>query len=78
MQQINIHEAKTHLSRLIEQTISGQEIIIAKHGKPVARLVPYVSKNIQRTPGGLKTEITITKDFDAPLPEDIAKSLGII
>ena len=78
MQQINIHEAKTHLSRLIEQIISGKEIVIAKHGKPVARLIPYTNTVKKRKPGRLQGKIKMAADFDAPLPDDIAKSLGIL
>ena len=78
MQQINIHEAKTHLSRLIEQTISGDEIVIAKHGKPVARLIPYRNTVKKRTPGSLRGAIKIAGDFDAPLPDDIAEALGML
>jgi len=78
MQQINIHEAKTHLSRLIEQTISGKEIVIAKHGKPVARLIPYHRAVKKRTPGSLQGKIKVSDDFDAPLPDDIAESLGML
>lgn len=78
MQQINIHEAKTHLSRLIERTVVGEEIVIAKHGKPVARLVPYYKPVKKRVAGRLKGKIKIGEDFDAPLPDDIAESLGIL
>ena len=78
MQQINIHEAKTHLSRLIEQTILGKEIVIAKHGKPVARLIPYRNTVKKRTPGSLQGKIKIADDFDASLPDDIAESLGML
>jgi len=51
MQQINIHEAKTHLSRLIEEVATGEEIVIARHGKPVARLIPYQKPVIERKSG---------------------------
>jgi prevent-host-death family protein len=78
MQQINIHEAKTHLSRLLEGVIEGEEIIIAKHGKPIARLVPFKKKTHQRRAGHLKGKIKINDNFDAPLPDDIAESLGIL
>ncbi len=78
MQQVNIHEAKTHLSRIIEQIISGKEIVIAKHGKPVARLIPYSNAVKKREPGSLKGKIKMAVDFDAPLPDDIAESFGIL
>lgn len=77
MQQVNIHEAKTQLSKLIDRTSAGEEIVIAKHGKPVARLVPYLQAVTKREPGSLRGKIKISKDFDAPLPDDIAQSLGL-
>ena len=78
MQQINIHEAKTHLSRLLENVIEGDEVVIAKHGKPVARLIPFKTKVVKRKPGSLKGQIKISDDFDAPLPDDMAESLGML
>lgn len=78
MQQINIHEAKTHLSRLLENVIEGDEVVIAKHGKPVARLIPFKTKAVTRKPGSLKGQIKISDDFDAPLPDDMAESLGML
>ena len=69
--QVNIHEAKTHLSKLLVQVGAGEEIIIAKAGKPIARLVPVVDRSPQRLPGSAKGKVTIAPDFDAPLPEDI-------
>lgn len=78
MLQMNIHEAKTHLSRLLEEIEKGEEIIIARHGKPVARLIPYTIKPVnQRKPGSLRGQIKITKDFDAPLPDDVAKAFSL-
>lgn len=78
MLQMNIHEAKTHLSHLLEQIEKGEEVVIARHGKPVARLVPYTIKPIQqRQPGSLQGNITLSEDFDAPLPDDIAKTFGM-
>ena len=69
----NIHEAKTHLSRLVEEVAAGEEIIIAKAGKPLARLVPY-AKNTKREPGRYKDDIEIPKAFFEELPEDTLKS----
>lgn len=69
--QVNIHEAKTHLSRLLEQVAAGQEITIAKSGRPIARLVPIEPQKGRRTPGSAKGEIEISDDFDAPLPDDV-------
>jgi prevent-host-death family protein len=69
--QINIHEAKTHLSRLLERLAEGEEIIIAKAGKPVARLVAYVESETPRHGGMWKGLVHIREDFDAPLPPEI-------
>jgi len=71
MRQINIHEAKTHLSRLVEDAARSDEIVIAKAGKPVARLVGIAATPAPRQPGALKGKIRIGNDFDAPLPEDV-------
>ena len=68
MQTVNMHEAKTHLSRLLEQALDGEEIIIARAGKPVARLVPY-REEVVRQPGRLRGEIRIADNFDEPLDE---------
>ena len=76
--QINIHQAKTHLSRLVEDAALGQEIIIAKAGRPVARLMPLAQPAPhERMPGRLKGKLEIGDDFDDPLPPDIAAPLGI-
>ena len=69
MEMINVHEAKTHLSRILERVIRGEEIVIARSGKPVARLVPIAKS--PRTPGRLKGRIRIARDFDAPLPDSL-------
>ena len=71
---VNVHEAKTHLSRLLERVAAGEEIIIAKNGSPVARLVAVSA--LRRRPGRLKGKIRIRKDFDAPLPREIATAFG--
>jgi prevent-host-death family protein len=73
-EKVNIHEAKTHFSRLLAQVRKGEEIIISKSGKPVARLVPFEEKPVRRVPGSAKGGVIIFKDFDAPLPEPILKS----
>jgi prevent-host-death family protein len=64
---INIHEAKTHLSRLVEQAALGKEIIIAKAGKPMARLVPLSNAPRPKKYGLLKGRFKVPDDFDAPL-----------
>lgn len=70
MKIVNIHEAKTHFSKLIDAVIHGKEIVIAMAGKPVAKLGP-ISKKPQRRFGVLKGKIKIAKDFDAPLPDEV-------
>lgn len=72
---VNIHEAKTHFSKLVERVEQGEEIIIARAGRPVARLVPVRRRLAPRKPGSAKGQITISPDFDAPLPE-FEESLG--
>jgi prevent-host-death family protein len=69
--EVNVHEAKTNFSKLLQRVILGDEIIIAKAGVPVAKLVRYVSKKGKRPLGFLKGEIWMADDFDAPLPPDI-------
>jgi prevent-host-death family protein len=68
---VNVHEAKTHLSRLLERVAAGEEIIISKAGKPVAKLSPLSKAQTDRVPGLDKGLIKIPEDFDAPLPEDL-------
>lgn len=68
MKQINVHHAKTHLSRVLDEVSAGEEFTIAKAGKPVAKLVPLTARP-RRKPGFLKGRIRIAADFDAPLPE---------
>ena len=71
METVNIHRAKTQLSKLIERVSEGEEIVIARGGKPVARLVPLLQRSKPRTPGALKGKIWIAEDFDAPLPGEL-------
>lgn len=73
MQPINIHQAKTHFSKLVDAVMHGEEIIIAKAGKPVAKLIPISLPKPKRQPGRLKGKVKIAQDFDAPLPDDILK-----
>ena len=65
---VNIHDAKTHLSRLVERVEAGEEVIIARAGRPVARLVPYRARVQQRQPGIWRGKVTLSPDFDAPDP----------
>lgn len=68
---LNLYEAKTRLSRLVEEAAAGEEIVIAKAGKPRARLVSLPAAQRRRRPGGSKGRIWIAADFDAPLPPEI-------
>jgi len=72
---VSLYEAKTHLSELVEQAAQGKEIIIAKSGKPKARLVPLAPKDTRhlRIPGRGKGRGWIADDFDAPLPPEILR-----
>lgn len=70
---VNIHEAKTHLSRLIERTGEGETIIIAKAGKPQVMLTPIPSPATRR-PGRFAGKIVIADDFDQPLPKELRKA----
>jgi prevent-host-death family protein len=77
VRQVNIHEAKTHLSRLVEEAAVGEEIVIAKAGRPIARLVPYVSQRVPRPIGLYDGQpFDIAEDFDR-LPEDLAAAFGM-
>lgn len=71
MYQINIHQAKTQLSKLVEEAAQGEEIIIAKAGKPIAKLVPLEkTERKSRTPGGMKGQIWMAENFDEPMSEE--------
>ena len=71
MTKVNIHQAKTHFSRLIELAASGEEVVIARSGKPVARLVSYTPKGLVRRPGSMRGKIRVKKNFDTPLPKKL-------
>lgn len=72
--EVNIHEAKTHLSKLLERVALGEEVIIAKAGTPVAKLVPISNQPKTRTIGSAKGEFVVPDDFNAPLPREIEDS----
>lgn len=72
---VNIHDAKTHFSKLINQALKGEEIIIARGGKPLIQLVPYTEEAQTRRGGQFKGLITISEDFDAPLSDELLKHL---
>lgn len=65
----NVHEAKTHFSKLLERVLNGEEVVIAKAGKPVARILPVVTNVAKRKPGNDKGKIVIQPNFDDPLEE---------
>jgi prevent-host-death family protein len=73
MTTVNIHEAKTHLSKLLRPVAMGEEVIIAKAGRPVARLVPVGRSRRRRTPGSAPG-IWVSDDLDAPLPDEIQRA----
>ena len=69
MSTVNIHEAKTQLSKLLRRVMTGEQIIIAHAGRPVAVLSPYVEAPARRVPGNDAGRVVIHADFDDPLPE---------
>lgn len=69
MATVNVHEAKTHLSRLLAQVEAGEEVTIARNGKPVARLVPWKRPG-KRQFGAMKGKIKVDDSFFDPLPEE--------
>ncbi|MFQ5486286.1 MAG: type II toxin-antitoxin system Phd/YefM family antitoxin [Desulfobacterales bacterium] len=71
MQSINVHEAKTHLSRLLARVSTGEEIVISKAGKPIARLIPWSDPVSNRKSGLDRGKFTVPDDFDAPLPAEV-------
>lgn len=74
LHKVNVHEAKTQLSKLIEYAARGEEVVIARAGEPVARLIPYSSG--RRKPGLARGRGRLTKDFFAPLPKEVLKQFG--
>ena len=79
MKQANIHDAKTHLSELIQQVLGGEDVVIAKNGTPLVRLVPYhAEKKSRPAPGLLKGKMWIADDFDAPMLDFEADFYGSI
>jgi len=69
--EVNIHEAKTHLSRLLQRVANGEEVTIARAGMPIARLVPVAKKQNVRPLGFARGEVWVADDFDAPLPDEL-------
>jgi len=77
MKTVNLHAAKTHLSRLVDEAVEGEEVIIAKAGKPMVRLVPVAPKRRRTGFGADRGRIWISDDFDAPLPDDLLRAFGV-
>lgn len=74
---VNVHEAKTHLSKLLTRVEQGEEVVIARSGKPVARLIRISPARAPRIPGtGKAGIISMAADFNAPLPEEILREFG--
>jgi prevent-host-death family protein len=69
--QVNVYAAKTQLSRLLDRATRGEEVVITRHGKPVARLVPVDRRRAPRKLGALRGKIRVAADFDAPLPQEV-------
>jgi prevent-host-death family protein len=69
--EVNIHEAKTRLSRLLEQIAAGEEVVITRAGKPVAKLVPVETHPKKRNLGSAKGQFTVPDDFNDPLPKEL-------
>ena len=76
MRTINIHAAKTHFSRLVERAARGEEIVMARDGRPLARLVPLAAPRRRRRLGLLKGKIKVAADFDAPLPAKVLRQFS--
>ncbi|MGW0934929.1 type II toxin-antitoxin system Phd/YefM family antitoxin [Streptomyces sp. NPDC055089] len=74
--QYNVHEAKTHFSRILEQVATGEEVVISKAGEPVAKVVPLRARVKRTGRGSLKGQIRIADDFDE-LPDDMADAFGM-
>jgi len=72
--EVNIHQAKTHLSRLLQKVALGEEVVIAKAGQPIAKLVPIGKGARSRKLGTAKGDFTVPKDFNQPLPNDLEES----
>lgn len=71
MSAVSVHEAKTHLSRLLEQALAGEEVIITRSGKPLVRLTPVEKAPVLRKLGTAKGDFVVPADFNDPLPDDI-------
>ena len=70
---VSLYEAKTQLSRLVDRALRGDEVVITRHGRAVARLVPATPARTPRKLGALRGRIRVARDFDAPLPDDVLR-----
>lgn len=77
MKTVNLHAAKTHLSKLVDEAVDGQDVVIAKAGKPMVRLVPVVRESRRTGFGADRGALRVSKDFDAPLPRDVLRAFGV-
>ncbi len=73
MHMVNIHDAKTHLSAILKRVESGEDVLIAKAGKPIARISPISAISGKRLPGSAKGKVVMAKSFMEPLPENLLK-----
>ena len=71
--EVNVHEAKTHLSRLLEQAMAGEEVIIMRSGRPLVRLAPVAAAPVRRKLGTAKGDFVVPRDFDASLDEEVLR-----
>lgn len=69
--EVDVHDAKTHFSKFLQRVMEGEEVVIAKAGRPVARLEPYAASTGDRIPGRYAGQFQVPDDFDAPVPADI-------
>lgn len=74
---VNVHDAKTQLSRLLLRIGQGEEVIIARAGKPVARLVPFAARPARRVAGSARGQVWIAPDFNASLPEEVLAAFEV-
>ena len=77
MTMVDTHQAETQLSRLLERVIAGEEIVIAKAGVPVARLVPVARDTSDRVPGRDRDRLVVADDFEAPLPDEVLDDFAV-
>ncbi len=77
MKTVNLHAAKTHLSRLVDEAAAGQDVVIAKNGTPMVRLVKVNNRPRRTGFGSLRGKMRISENFDAPLPGRVLRAFGV-